>query len=199
MSIDGLSYEERRVLEQLRAADPRAAEGLAALDEVSRMRVVSVLGSDMELERVSEPVSGSVLGGGLSSAENEVLEQLRAADPRAAEGLAALDEVSRMRVVSQLGDEPERVSEPVVSEREPVSEPVSEPELVSGGGLSSEENEVLKRLRAADPDAADKLAALDEASQMRVVSQLGDEPEREPEPVVSEPGVSEPEPVSERA
>ena len=155
MSIDGLSYEERRVLEQLRAADPRAAEGLAALDEVSRMRVVSVLGSDMELERVSEPVSGSVLGGGLSSAENEVLEQLRAADPRAAEGLAALDEVSRMRVVSQLGDEPERVSEPVVSEREPVSEPVSEPisepELVSGGGLSSEENEVLKRLRAADP------------------------------------------------
>ena len=226
----GLSSAENEVLKQLRAADPRAVEGLAALDEASRMRVIALVGADTEPtvsdpDSEPEPVSESVVGSGLSSAENEVLKQLRAADPRAVEGLAALDEAGRMRVIALVGadteptvsdpdSEPEPVSdpEPVMSDPAPVSDPepvVSEPAPVSGDGLSPEENEVLERLRAGDPGAAEGLTALDKTSQMRVVARLGMVSELEPavfepepatvtaEPAVSEAATVDPEPVSE--
>ena len=51
---------------------------------------------------------------------------------------------------------------------------------MSGGDLSAVEREVITRLRAGDPDAADTLAALDEAARMRVISHLGETAELGP-------------------
>ena len=62
--------------------------------------------------------------------------------------------------------------------------------------LSSEELSVLAGLQAADPDAADRLAALDEASRARVVAHLGQVvPPRQVGSSPGEPMVSRSEPV----
>ena len=67
---------------------------------------------------------------------------------------------------------------------------------MSVGELSPEELDVLAGLQAADPDAADRLAALDEASRGRVVAHLGQPvPPRQVAPILAGPRVAQPGPV----
>ena len=188
MSTDDLSPEELGVLAALQAADPGAADRLAALDEASRARVVAHLGQPVTIEQLGpitqqpegpepEPVKPQpvIRADGLSPDELGVLAALQAADPGAADRLAALDEASRARVVAHLG-QPVTIEQlgPITQQPEgPEPELVKPQPVIRADGLSPDELGVLAALQAADPGAADRLAALDEASQLRVLAHLG--------------------------